>query len=57
MSKGRNTNGEGSYDVVIKKGVEYHRYRISHNYKTKEFYGKTKKEAFQKMKDFEKKNG
>lgn len=54
MAKGRNANGQGSYSLVTKNGITYHRYRISHNYKTKEFYGKTKQEAFQKMKEFEK---
>lgn len=50
---GRRANGEGSQDKKIKKRIEYYRSRKKYNGVTKEFYGKTKKQVMEKVKNFE----
>ena len=59
----KRSNGEGSFDKVVKKGITYYRLRITLGYdpitgkqKRKEFYGKTLKEAKEKLSNFERNN-
>ena len=50
---GRRINGEGSWGTKNINGHTYQVYRISVDGKQKSFYGKTKKEALEKCKDFQ----
>ena len=43
--------GSGSWDMIEQNGRKYHRYRVSMNGIRKAFYGKTKKEAYEKYKN------
>lgn len=49
---GRRTNGEGSWSKIIIKDNEYFMYRVYIDGKRKSFYGKTKKEALEKYKNY-----
>lgn len=49
---GRRTNGEGSWAKVKMHGIDCYLYKISINGKRKSFYGKTKKEALEKYKNY-----
>jgi len=51
MSK--RADGEGSWSKVVINNVEYYMYRIYINNKRKSFYGKTKKQALEKYKQFQ----
>ena len=51
-SMAKRANGEGSWQVKTIKNSTYQVYRIAIDGKQKSFYGKTKKEAFQKYKQY-----
>ena len=50
---GRRSNGEGSWSKVEIHGNEYYMYRVTIDSTRKTFYGKTKKEALEKYKNYE----
>lgn len=49
----RRVKGEGSWDKKNINGIQYERFRKIYNGKTKEFYGRTKREVQEKIKRFE----
>jgi len=49
----RRVKGEGSWGKKTINGIQYERFRKIYNGKTKEFYGKTKKDVQEKIKTYE----
>lgn len=54
---GKRSKGEGSWNKKVINGKEYFHYRKKYGAKYKDFYGKTKKEALEKISKFETSNG
>lgn len=50
---GKRANGEGSWSKVVINNKDYYMYRIIIDNKRKSFYGKTKKEALDKFKNYQ----
>ena len=53
----RRNNGEGTWGTKTINGYEYVRYRAKINGSYKEFYGKTRKEVQNKIRNYETKIG